>query len=202
MRLAISAVALLALAACGGPSSKPVAELTPEEMGQDDPNAPMEPDPDPNPMTFDAMSKTAESFTGAITLTAEPRPGPNATPRMKLVGANGVTFLTELIPGGAEQAPNIDWKSIFGQDVVVTGNPAPGAPSVDMHGVVEEHVPNTAPNGGFCGTEATSFIAMASGLTMTGSGDKYLSIAAFKGNQWPPADDTALCGTFNYAPPQ
>jgi hypothetical protein len=28
-----------------------------------------------------------------------------------------------------------------------------------------------------------------------------MSIAAFKGDQWPPKDDGALCGTFNYLPP-
>ena len=118
---------------------------------------------------------------------------------MKLVAANGLTVWTELIPGGAEQAKVIDWKALFGQEVVVTGNAAPGAPTVDMHSIFQEDVPATATNGGFCGTEPTSFIAMATGLDSVGQ--KFMSIAAFKGDVWPPASQDVLCGTFNYIPP-
>jgi hypothetical protein len=202
MKTALHLVALCALltaAACGPSQTEAPAEPTPEEMGQDDPNVPMEPPPEPNPVTFEAMSKTAEAFTGAITLTAEPRSGPNAPPAMKLVAANGLTVWTELLPGGAEQATVIDWKALFGQEVVVTGNAAPGAPTVDMHSIFQEDVPATATNGGFCGTEPTSFIAMATGLDS--AGQKFMSIAAFKGDVWPPASQDVLCGTFNYIPP-
>src|SRR5690606_4940001 len=132
---------------CGPSQTETPAGPTPEEMGQDDPSVPMEPAPDPRPMTFEAMSRTAEAFTGAGTLTAEPRSGPNAPPAMKIAGANGLTLRTELIPGGAEQATAIDWKALFGQEVVVTGNAAPGAPSVDMHSVVQEDVPASSVNG-------------------------------------------------------
>lgn len=196
--LATALLSVLVLAACGAPTQ--TVEPTPEEMGQDEPGAPMEPAPEPRPVTFEAMSKTAEAFTGAITLSAEPRPGPNAAPRMKLVGANGLTFVTELMPGGAERAPAVDWKALFGEEVVVTGDAPPGASTVDLHAVVEEVVPNTATNGGFCGKdEPTAFIAMATGLDS--GGQPYISIAAFKGNVWPPAAETDLCGTFNYIPP-
>lgn len=198
MRLMFAASFLIMLAACGGPTQ--TAEPTPEEMGQDEPGAPMEPAPDPRPVTFAAMSKTAEAFTGAITLSVEPRSGPNAAPRMKMVGANGLTFITELLPGAAEQATVINWKEVFGEDVVVSGDAPPGGPSIDMHSVVQEDVPNTALNGGFCGKdEPTSFIAMATGLGSAGG--QYMSIAAFKGNAWPPASADVLCGTFNYIPP-
>lgn len=198
MRLMFAASFLIMLAACGGPTQ--TAEPTPEEMGQDEPGAPMEPAPAPRPVTFEAMSKTAEAFTGAITLSVEPRPGPNAAPRMKIVGANGLTFITELLPGAAEQASVIDWKAVFGEEVVVSGNAPPGAPSIDMHSVVQEDVPGTAANGGFCGKDTpTSFIAMATGLG--GSGGQHMSIAAFKGDAWPPASADVLCGTFNYIPP-
>lgn len=201
MKPGLTLVALCALlaAACGPSPTDAPAEPTPEEMGQDDPDAPMEPPPEPNPVTFEAMSRTAEAFTGAITLTAEPRSGPNAPPAMKLVAANGLTLHTELIPGGAEQATVIDWKALFGQDVVASGNAAPGAPSIDMHSVFQEDVPATATNGGLCGAEPTSFLAMATGLES--GGQKFMSIAAFKGDVWPPASEEALCGTFNYIPP-
>jgi len=189
---------LVLLAACG---PQPAPEPTPEELGQDEPGAPMEPAPDPRPMTFEAMSRTAEAFTGAITLSAEPRGGPNAPPAMKLVGANGLTLLTELIPGGAEQATIVDWKALFGEDVVVAGNAAPGAPSVDVHSVVKEEVPAGAANGGLCGAGTpTTFLAMATGLGA--QGQRYMSLAAFKGDVWPPASEDALCGTFNYIPPE
>ena len=198
--LQLAALCTLLAAACWPSETGVPAEPTPEEMGQDDPGAPMEPAPDPRPMTFEAMSRTAEAFTGAVTLTAEPRRGPNAPPAMKIAAANGLTFHTELLPGGAEQATVIDWKALFGQDVVVIGNAAPGAPTVDMHSVVQEDVPTTAVNGGFCGPdEPTSFIAMATGLESVGQ--KFMSLAAFKGNVWPPESADALCGTFNYIPP-
>lgn len=184
--------------ACGGPTAP--AEPTPEELGQDEPGAPMEPAPDPRPMTFEAMSRTAEAFTGAITLTAQPRSGPNAAPSMKLVGANGLTYVTELLPGAAEQATMIDWKALFGEEVMVAGNPAPGAPSIDVHSIVSEEVPGSTANGGFCGKDTkVSFIAMATGLQS--GGQSFISIAAFKGEVWPPTAETDLCGTFNYIPP-
>ena len=201
MKTGFTLVALYAVlaAACGAPQTEAPTEPTPEEMGQDDPNAPMEPPPAPNPVTFAAMSKTAEAFTGAITLTAEPRSGPNAPPAMKLVAANGLTIWTELLPGAAGQATVIDWKALFGQDVAVSGDAAPGVASIEMHSIFQEDIPATAANGGLCGTEPTSFIAMATGLESVGQ--KFMSIAAFKGDVWPPASLDALCGTFNYIPP-
>lgn len=187
----------LLFAACGGEAPPP--QPTPEQMGQDEPGAPMEPVPDPRPMMFAAMSRTAEAFTGDITLNAEPRGGPNAPPAMKLTGANGLTYHTELLPGAAEQVTAVDWKALFGEEVVVDVNAPPGAPSVDIHSVTQEDIPATSVNGGLCGHEPASFLAMATGLDS--GGQKYMSIAAFKGSVWPPAAETDLCGTFNYIPP-
>src|SRR5688572_1312355 len=45
----VALCALLAAAACGPSQTEAPAEPTPEEMGQDDPNVPMEPPPAPNP---------------------------------------------------------------------------------------------------------------------------------------------------------
>jgi len=197
MRIAL--LAAFILAACQPASEEVAAAPTAEDLGQDDPNAPMEPAPDPTPVTFEPLSKTAEAFTGAISLTAQPRPGPNATPAMKLSSATGLVYETSLLPGGAEQASAIDWQAIFGAEVVSAANPPPGAPSIDFHVVQRETVPTGAPNGGFCGKDSTFGIAMASGLN--GAAGPMMSIAAFKGDVWPPKDETALCGTFNYAPP-
>lgn len=185
---------VLALAACQ-PSPAETAEETPVAPAP----APEEPVVQARGATFEAMSRTAEAFTGNITLNAEPRARDDAPPSMKLVGANGLTFVTGLIPGGAEQATKVDWKALFGEQVVVSGNPPPGAPSVDVHRIVREDVPQTATNGGYCGQAPTGFIAMATGLEV--QGQPFMSIAAFKGDVWPPANETDLCGTFNYAPP-
>jgi hypothetical protein len=190
MRIALLS-AVFVLAAC---QPAPV-----ETVAEDVAPAPEQPVMQARGASFEAMSRTAEAFTGNIVLSAEPRASADAPPSMKLVGANGLTFVTELIPGGAGQAKGVDWKALFGEEVVVTGNPAPGAPSVDVHAVVREDVPNTAANGGFCGQEATGYIAMATGLEV--QGQPFMSIAAFKGSAWPPANESDLCGTFNYAPP-
>ncbi len=197
MRIAV--LAALVLAACQPTREDPALAPTAQDSGLDDPDAPTVPPPDPAPVTFEALSKTAEAFTGAISLSVQPRAGPNAQPAMKLEAATGLIYLTELNPGGAEQARVIDWKGIFGADVVAAANPPSGAPSIDLHIVTSETVPPAAPNGGFCGDEKTFAIAMATGLFV--GAQQMISLAAFKGDQWPPADETALCGTFNYAPP-
>jgi hypothetical protein len=145
------------------------------------------------------MSSTAMSITGPLTLSVEPRFGPNSPPSMKMVTGTGVEFITELIPGGAEQAISVDWRAIFGDAMPVNGISAPGGPSIDMHAVVKETVPKDAVNGGLCGAEPTSFIAMATGLET--AGQPVLSIAAFGGDTWPPANGDGLCGIFSYIPP-
>lgn len=200
MKRLCSGFAMLALLAACGPQRAPAPGPAPEKAGRDEPGAPAAPTPDPRPMTFEAMSRTAEAFTGAITLTAEPRAGANAPPAMKLVGASGLTLFTELIPGGAAQATGIDWKALFGEQIVATGNATPGAPSIDVHTVLREEVPASAPNGGFCGPDTpTTFLAMATGLVA--QGQPFMGLAAFRGDVWPPAGMDALCGTFNYIPP-
>ncbi len=197
MRIApVSIVALAALlaAACG--QNLQTAEPTPEELGMDDPDAPGEPDPQRNAVTFEPMSNTAQAFTGAITLEALPRVGPNAPPRMKLTGANGLTYVTELAPGMEQEG--VDWSVLFGAPIDVTSRN--NITSVDIHFVDEETAPASAVNGGFCGRTPTYAIAMATPIE--GAGGSYVGIAAFSGQQWPPADETALCGIYNYLPPR
>lgn len=192
--------AALALAACQ-PQAGEIAQVDPEpdyeELGMDHPDAPADPDPNMSAVKLDALSKTAEAFTGAITLQALPRPGPNATPRMKLTSATGLVYETELAPGGAEQA-SLDWSAIFATPIDLT-TPAADSPSIDIHIVSVETISPTAPNGGFCGAEPTFALAMATPIPV--GDDNMVGVAAFKGAQWPPVDESALCGTFNYAPP-
>ncbi|MEQ1784990.1 MAG: hypothetical protein ABMA14_26895, partial [Hyphomonadaceae bacterium] len=64
---------------------------------------------------------------------------------------------------------------------------------VVMYSVDKETIPEKTPNGGFC--DKTMALA-----TYTQKDDLFetLTIAAFNGDQWPPKDDTTLCGTFSY----
>ena len=190
---ALSFVSLIALAAC-----QPAPAV--EEVVKEEPVAQAEAMPAPAPVTFTALSDLAKSVTGDITLSVKPRPDPGVAPTMVLETATGVLFETELMPGAAEQATTVDWKKLFGGDVVVTANPPPGSPSVDMHDVTLETVPKEASKGGFCGKDATAFIAMAAGLQQ---GDDYtIEIAAFGGDTWPPEGAPKVCGVFTYLPPK
>lgn len=194
--LILASASLLALAACQ-PETKPATETaaaqpTPEEMGQDDPSVPFEPAPVGAPRTYDAYSKTAMSFTpGKLTVTETPQQSANLPPGATFAFTNGYTLKTTLMPGGAEQggAP-VDFTKIFND---LTGAPIDVA-KVVMYQVDEETVPATgAPNGGFC--KKTSFLAT---YTVKSPGAEDMTIAAFEGDSWPPAAETALCGTFTY----
>lgn len=186
------ALALGCLVAACSPAEGPAPAETPSDTPADSP-------PAPRPVTFEAMSRTAMSITGPITLSVEPSFGENAPPSMKMVTSTGVEFITELIPGGAEQAISVDWRAIFGDTMPVSGVSAPGGPNIDMHSVVKETVPKEAVNGGLCGVEPTAFIAMATGLES--GGEPFMSIAAFGGDTWPPANGDKLCGVYSYTPP-
>lgn len=188
-RLMLTA-ALACLATACGPTKAP-AELTPATESSQPPAA--------KAVTFEPMSKTAMSITGPVSLSVEPSFGENAPPSMKMVTGTGVEFITELIPGGAEQAISVDWRAIFGEAMLVNGQSPPGGPSIDMHAIVKETVPKEAVNGGLCGAEPTSFIAMAAGLES--AGQSYMAIAAFGGDTWPPANADKLCGIYTYIPP-
>lgn len=188
-RVLLAACACI-VAACGGPAPAPT-ELTPATESDQPPAA--------KPVTFEPLSKTAMSITGPIALSVEPSFGENAPPSMKMVTGTGVEFITELIPGGAEQAISVDWRAIFGEAMPVNGMSPPGGPSIDMHSIVKETVPKEAVNGGLCGAEPTSFIAMASGLES--AGQPFMAIAAFGGDTWPPANADKLCGIYTYIPP-
>ena len=202
MRLVLTA-ALAALAACQ-PATEDVAAApsTPSARGagSGEPGALDESLHASTPVMFEPLSRTAEAFTGAILLSALPPSGPDVAPSMMLTSSTGLVYRTELLPGGAEQAGAVDWQAIFGPDVVADAAPPPGSPSIDFHVVLDESVAPNATNGGLCGADRTFGFAMATGLA--GAAGPMMSIAAFRGDVWPPEDDAALCGTFNYAPPR
>lgn len=191
MRIAIAA-ALLALAACQ-PAAETPKEPTPGEMGQDDPSVPFEPAAVGPAKTYEAFSKTAMSFTpGVLTLTPTPQASPNLPEGAVFAFGNGITYKTTLMPGGAEQGDPTkqpDWKSLF---IDTTGAPI-DVSKIQMYSVDVETVPPGTPNGGFCAK--TSFLAT---YTVSSATAEDMTIAAFQGDEWPPKDETALCGTFSY----
>lgn len=203
MRLVMSFLALtaLGLAACERQAGEvavdaETAATEAEEFGMDDPDAPFDPDPAMTSVTFEPMSRTAEAFTGAITLESQPRVGPNAPPRMKLTTATGLTYITELSPGAEQQG--VDWGILFNAPIDVSSRTS--MTSVDLHIVQEETGTANAPNGGLCG--ATPVFAIAMATPIDGPGGSYVGLAAFSGSQWPPTEEAALCGIYNYLPPR
>ena len=191
MRTAIAAF-LLVLAACQ-PAAEAPKEPTAEEMGQDDPGAPFVPAAVGPAKTYEAFSKTAMSFApGGLTVTPTPQASPNLPEGAVFAFGNGITYKTTLMPGGAEQgdpAKQPKWAELF--------NDPSGAPidvtKIMMYSVDVETAPPGTPNGGFCAK--TSFLAT---YTMNSATAEDMTIAAFQGDEWPPKDETALCGTFTY----
>ena len=194
--LILTAVSLFALAACQ-PETKPAqesaaAQPTPEEMGQDDPSVPFEPAPVGPPKTYEAMSKTAMSFTpGKLTVTPVPQQSINLPSGAHFAFENGITYETVMVPGGAGMGdPVYDWSGAF-----PTASGAPDVGAIEMYTVEAETIPANAPNGGLC---AKPFIFAV--YPHTDSQGEVITIAAFGGNGWPPENpETALCGTFSYS---
>ena len=192
MRLTATLFAVLALAACQR-DARPVqtAEPTPEEMGQDDPSVPFTPAAVGPARIYEAMSKTAMSFTpGKLTLTPTPQASPNLPEGAIFAFENGITYETTLMPGGADMGEKpYDFASLF---------PAAAGPfdsaKIAMYTVDKETIPAKTPNGGFCKT-ARAFATFTQADTL----GETLTIAAFDGDQWPPKDDAHLCGTFAYS---
>ena len=195
MRVATALLAAMLLAACQ-PASAPApaapAEPTAEELGQDEPGAVFTPAPVGPPRKYEAMSKTAMSFTpGVLTLTPTPQKSVNLPEGAVFQFGNGYILDTTLMPGGAMQgAPAFDFAPLF---FAADGQPVKPE-EVVMYSVDDEIVPPGSANGGFC--DKTSFLAT---YTKVGADPEDITIAAFKGDQWPPLAGTALCGTFTYS---
>jgi hypothetical protein len=158
----------------------------PETSGQDAPGASAEP-VSTGPRTYDALSKTAEAFTGALTMTELDRVGPNAPQRYLLAAANGHTW--EISYAGKATLDDAIGDDVFGSFFQV-----PEQTPIALYAVDQEQVKPGTPNGGLCMPGKTGFLAIAE------SGDS-MEIAAFSGAAWPPPANKPppLCGTFNYA---
>ena len=194
--LILTAASLFALAACQ-PETKPAEESaavqpTPEELGQDDPGVPFEPAPVGPPKTYEAMSKTAMSFTpGKLTIAPTPQQSINLPAGATFAFENGIRYETVMVPGGAGMGdPVYDWKGVF-----PNASGAVDVGDVEMYTVEGETIPATAPNGGLC--EKPFIFAVYPHADSQG---EVITIAVFTGNGWPPENpDTALCGTFSYS---
>ncbi len=187
MRLALG-LAVLALAACQ-PAAKEAAAPAAEPIV---PAPSIGPAPPPQfkstAVRFDAKSKNATALTGFINLTALSATGPTDTASMHLDAEKGQSYDTDIIANGALAARHIDWTGVFGQVVDVDDQ------VLDIHAVTAE----TAGPGGYCGKDKTFALAVAFPIgVMNGA---YMGIAAFKGDKWPPKDESQLCGVFNYSP--
>ena len=190
MRIAIAA-AILALAACEPAKPAEEAAAPASEGGAPGPASSFMPAPAGPPHTYEAMSKTATSFTpGVLILTPTEQKSENLPPGMIFAFGNGITYETTSMPGGAVQGEKpFDWTNVM----VDPAGPI-DASKVEMYAVDKETVPPDAPNGGLCGK--TSFLAS---YVVRSPGAEDITIAAFQGDQWPPKEETALCGTFTYA---
>ena len=194
--LILAAAALFSVAACQ-PETKPAqesaaAQPTLEDLGQDDPDIAFEPAPVGPPKTYEAMSKTAMSFTpGKLTVTPTPQQSINLPSGATFAFENGIRYETVMAPGGAGMGdPVYDWKGVF------PSAPDPIDPSmIEMYTVEGETIPANAPNGGLC---ERPFIFGV--YPHTDAQGEVITIAVFTGNGWPPEKpDTALCGTFSYS---
>lgn len=195
MRISGMLLVTAMLAACQ-PAADPVSaapdEPTAEEMGQDEPGAPFAPAPVGPPVDYEAMSKTAMSLTpGVLRITPTPAKSPNLPEGAVFQFGNGYILDTTSMPGGAVQGtPVYDFTSLF----LLPDGQAVKADAIAMYAVDDEIVPPGSANGGFC--DKTSFLAT---YKKVGADAEDITIAAFKGDQWPPLSETALCGTFTYA---
>jgi len=194
MRLVVTFLAGALLAACQ-PASEPApaapAEPSAEELRRDERSAPTPPPGAGPAQEYEAMSKTAMSFTpGVLRITPTPARSENLPEGAVFTFGNEYILATTLNPGGALQgATPYDFKPVF----IVPDGQAFKPEDVKLYDVDDEIVPPDAPNGGFC--DKTSFLAT---YTVTSPGAEDITIAAFNGDQWPPAAETALCGTFTY----
>jgi len=191
MRITV-AVAVLALAACE--PGKPAEEATSpalSEIASGNPASSFMPAPVGPTRTYEAMSKTAISFTpGVLIMTPTQQKSENLPSGMVFAFGNGIIYETTATPGGAVQGEKpFDWTNI----IVDPAGPV-DASKVEMFSVDKETVPPDAPNGGLCAK--TSFLAS---YVVRSPGAEDITIAAFQGDTWPPKDATALCGTFTYA---
>jgi hypothetical protein len=200
--MVVAVLSLLALAACQ-PVATPAATAASKEKpamteaeknGQDDPGAPFKPAPVGPPKTYEALSKTAMSFTpGVLTITQTPPRSANLSPGAVFAFGNGITYETTLEPGAAREG-GIDNKVKWAEIFIDSSGARIDPDKITLYSVDSENIPPKAANGGLC--KRTSFLAT---YLVKSTDAEDLTIAAFDGNQWPPKAEAALCGTFTYS---
>jgi hypothetical protein len=142
------------------------------------------------PRLYDAISKTAMSFTGNIEITDVDPVGPNAPPALKIIADLGHIYETDLIANqrASDKVGITPWASMM---------PLPEDADVAVESVTSELVNAKAPNGGFCAPDKTTTLAIAT-YKEEDSPDKMV-IGAFSDPVWPPQGRAPhLCGTFAY----
>lgn len=188
----LGCVTVLALAsACGGaPDTNGAPEVpeTPVAGG----TAPLPPPLPPEVVepaapttvgTFVAVSNTAMSFTGDLTITTGAIVA--ALDQRYSVGSASRVPASETYAAGAGT-----WAQLLA---------LPEGSTVQLHRVVSQAAGANAPNGSFCGGEKTTYLGIA--LASDSLGEPALKIAAFKGKKapGPKASEGELCGTFSYS---
>ena len=132
---------------------------------------------------FDAISNTAMSITGGLTA---------GDGGLKFDQGQRYTITGQALAKGGDRfaASGATWSALM--------NVAEGAEVAIFRIATEDR--GLSRNGGFCGQESATFLAMHRGVDRSGA--PALFIAAFKGEQSPgPAgSEASLCGTFLYAP--
>ena len=172
-------------AALGGGQKKPEPPLASEGQPQAVQTADGKTLPAPAPPAgkFDAMSNTAISITGDLTAVDDTLKFDQGQV-YRIAGAS-------LAKGGDRFASSgATWSKMMN---------IPEQAEVRVFRIIVEDR-GIARNGGFCGPQSATFLAIHQGVD--GSGSPALFINAFKGEQppSPASDETDLCGTFMYAP--
>lgn len=194
--LAVCVVAIALASACGPtPNPAPVAQdpapaapvdVVPNPTPESQPAEPAEPSAAKSAViegTFVAMSNTAMSFTGDLTVT----PGAIVAAldqRYSVASASRVPA-SETYAAGAGS-----WAQLL---------TLPEGAYVQLRRVTSQTAGAAAPNGSFCGSEPTTYLGLA--LAADSLGEPALKIAAFKGKEapGPKTSEGELCGTFTYS---
>jgi len=179
MRLGIVSVALaaVALSACQRKAEPPMATEAPAAK------AATPPAPAPPSGKFDAISNTAMSVTGDLTASED---------MLKFDQGQHYRVVGDSVAKGDDRfaSSGATWSALMN-----IGEQA----EVGIFRIVTED-PGLARNGGFCGKESATFLAIHQGAD--GGGAPALFVDAFTGEQppGPTGAEANLCGTFMYAP--
>ncbi len=177
--LAAVLLAAVLLAGCGKPSAAPTIEAGAAPADAADPSG--------LPASRYAPSSTeATTFTGEITVTPLAPASAKTPAPLRIESATGLFFETQPFPDRQSTPPAGGWAELFGADAA--------SRRIEVHEVVRQEALAGAPGGGLCGEEGVYVLVVA---WPAGTDRSTLSLAAYGGNEWPPAA-TARCGVYSY----